>query len=112
MDFAGVYCCLTQNPRNLGDLDASIKKVFGGTKDFASVSLEVSCLSGFKRTAGGGVVGDETTLREEGLVAHYHSGKDSRWLVPEGLVNLDALWITRSSFACMTSLARTTLGWN
>ena len=111
MGFAGVYCCLSQNPRNLGELDASLKKVFGGTKDFASVIIEVSCLSGFKRTTAGGVVGDEATVREEGLVAHYHVGKDNRWLVPEGLVNLDALWITRSSFAYMSPMERMALGW-
>ena len=111
MGFAGVYCCLSQNPRNLGELDASLKKVFGGTKDFASVIIEVSCLSGFKRTTAGGVVGDEATVREEGLVAHYHVGKDNRWLVPEGLVNLDALWITRSSFAYSSLMERMALGW-
>ena len=110
MGFAGVYCCLSQNPRNLGELDTSLKKVFGGTKDFSSVIIEVSCLSGFKRTTAGGVYGDEATVLQEGLVAHYHQGKDNRWLVPEGLLNLDALWITRSSFAYMTSLERGVLG--
>ena len=63
MGFAGVYCCLSQNPRNLGELDTSPKKVFGGTKDFASEIVEVSCVSGFKRTTYGGVVGDEATVR-------------------------------------------------
>ena len=110
MGFSGVYCCMSQNPRNLGELDTSLKKVFGGSKDFASVILEVSCLSGFKRTTAGGVYGDEATVLQEGLVAHYHAGKDNRWLVPEGLLNLDAVWITRSSFAYMTSLERGVLG--
>ena len=111
MGFAGVYCCLAQNPRHLGELADTMTKVFGGSKDFASVIFEVSCDSGLKKNTYGGVYGDEATVREQGLVAHYHAGKDNRWLVPEGLVNLDAVWITSSSFARITSTDQMSLGW-
>ena len=104
MNFAGVYSCLEVNPRNLGELSKCQGKVFGGPKDIASVKFEINCMSGVKKSEWGGVPGDEATVREEGLVAHYKAGKDNRWLVPEGLINLNAVWITSLSFAQMTSL--------
>jgi hypothetical protein len=47
--------------------------------------------------ARGGTYAD-VSLAERGIIAHYKTGKESRWLVPLPLLTISAIWLCATSF--------------
>ncbi len=104
MSYSGVYCLLTVNPRNFDELKREIfHKAVVHPKNTSNVMFELKASGYHSPTQSDGTWGDNA-IASEGRIAHYKSGKESRWLVPEDLIFLKAVWLNDDSILNIATL--------
>ena len=92
------YCRLVQAPTTFQDvIDGVIIKALGASKNSSDVISEVRSRAPSRNTVSNGVYGD-MEIAKKGYIAHYHSSKENRWLVPLQHLTIRAVWFCCSSF--------------
>ncbi len=102
------YCRLVQEPQTQQVVvDLCIEPGVSANKNLSDVLFEVYARGpsmNTHRAVESGAADDrggtyaDMSLAERGIIAHYRSGKESRWLVPLPLLSIRAIWMCPSSF--------------
>jgi len=104
MQFAGVYCVLTVQPKNFEDIKRDVaSKVLGGRRDYAGVSFELIAKGKYDSHRSGTTDTDAESVHM-GRVSHMKTTTENRWCVPEDLIELHALWLHDGSLPNMDTV--------
>ena len=68
------------------------QKSLGGKKDLCGAVWEIAATAEFRRISSGGTDAD-AKICAQGFISHMVKGKESRWCIPEHLIQLKALWV-------------------
>lgn len=93
-----LYARLVQEPQTFNDVvEGVIKPSLTCSKNSSGVIFEIACRAPCRKTESGGVYGD-MKIAKAGSIAHYKSGKESRWLIPRTYITMKAIWLMSNSF--------------